>query len=150
MTTTTTTTDATGDAAELLAGPPVDVRLRLAALWTSMLLVFAYVDVFSLYRPDVRAGLDEGRMFLFDVDQTFLLLTTLYVIVPILMIPLSLVLRPRPNRVANIAVALVYAVTIIGGAVGEWGYYVLGSAVEVALLVAVVQVARRWPRTATT
>ena len=31
-----------------------------------------------------------------------------------------------------------YAVTIVAGAIGEWTYYVLGSAIEVALLAAVV------------
>jgi hypothetical protein len=34
----------------------VNVRIKISALWTSMLVVFAYVDLFSLYRRDVRAG----------------------------------------------------------------------------------------------
>jgi hypothetical protein len=34
----------------------VNVRIKISALWTSMLFVFAYVDLFSLYRRDVRAG----------------------------------------------------------------------------------------------
>lgn len=34
----------------------VNVRIKISALWTSMLFVFAYVDLFSLYRPDFRAG----------------------------------------------------------------------------------------------
>jgi hypothetical protein len=32
--------------------------------------------------------------------------------------------------VLNVALATVYAVTIVGSAVGEWGYFVLGSAAE--------------------
>ena len=31
---------------------PVNVRIKLSALWTSTLFIFAYVDLFSLYRPD--------------------------------------------------------------------------------------------------
>jgi hypothetical protein len=58
----------------------------------------------------------------------------------------ALVLRPRVNRVANIVLAIVYAVTIIGGAIGEWGYYVLGSAIEVANLAAIVFYAWTWPK----
>ncbi len=32
----------------------------------------------------------------------------------------ALILRPRVNRIANIALSIVYALTIIAGAVGEW------------------------------
>jgi hypothetical protein len=40
----------------------------------------------------------------------------------------------------------VYALTIIGAAIGEWSYFILGSAVEVALLAAIVYYARTWPK----
>jgi hypothetical protein len=39
----------------------VNVRIKISALWTSMLFVFAYVDLFSLYRPDLRADLEAGE-----------------------------------------------------------------------------------------
>jgi hypothetical protein len=40
--------------------------------------------------------------------------------------------------VLNVALAALYALTIVGSAVGEWGYFVLGSTAEAVLLVAVV------------
>ena len=40
----------------------VNVRIKISALWTSMLFVFAYVDLFSLYRRDVRADLEAGAI----------------------------------------------------------------------------------------
>lgn len=125
----------------------VDTRLKIAALWTAMLFIFVYVDLFSLYRPDVRAGLEAGRLFVFDVSQTFLLFTTLYIVLPSVMIYLTLVMPRGINRVLNIALAAVYAVTIVGSAVGEWGYFVLGSAAEVVLLGAVVYHAWTWRET---
>jgi Family of unknown function (DUF6326) len=124
----------------------VNVRIKLSALWTSMLFVFAYVDLFSLYRPDVRADLEAGEIGGFDIDRPFLLGTTVYVVIPSLMVFCALVLPPRINRIVNIALAVAYAITIIGGAIGEWSYYVLGSAVEVALLAAVVYYAWTWPK----
>jgi hypothetical protein len=127
----------------------VDVRLKIAALWTAVMFVFAYVDLFSLYRPDVRAGLEAGKVFVFDVGQTFLFFTTLYVILPSLMIYLSLVLPRRVNQPLNVALAAVYAVTIAGSAVGEWAYFVLGSAVEAVLLGALVYHAWTWRETST-
>jgi uncharacterized membrane protein YphA (DoxX/SURF4 family) len=69
-----------------------------------------------------------------------------YVVIPSLMVFGALVLRPRINRIANIALGIVYAVAIIVGAVGEWSYYVLGSSIEIALLAAVVYYAWTWPR----
>jgi hypothetical protein len=53
---------------------------------------------------------------------------------------------PYVNRTLNIALSVVYALTIVGGAIGEWSYYVLGSAVEVALLAAVAYYAWTWPK----
>jgi hypothetical protein len=123
----------------------VSVRTKISALWTSVLFVFAYVDLFSLYRADFRADLDAGEVGGFAVNRSFLLLTTAYVVIPSLMVFGALVLQPRLNRVANIALGIVYIVTIVVGAIGEWSYYVLGSVVEVALLVAIVYYAWTWP-----
>ncbi len=125
---------------------PVNVRVKLSGLWASMLFVFAYVDLFSLYRADVRSKLEAGQVSGFDVGQTFLFATTLYIAIPSLMVFLVLVLRPGVNRITNLVVASVYALTIVGGAIGEWGYYVLGSALEVGLLAAIVFYAWTWPR----
>ena len=126
----------------------VNVRIKISALWTSMLFVFAYVDLFSLYRPDFRADLEAGEVGGFTVNQSFLLGTTAYVVIPSLMLFCALILRPRVNRIANIVLSTVYALTIVAGAIGEWNYYILGSAIEVALLAAIVYYAWTWPKEA--
>ncbi|RYV49877.1 DUF6326 family protein [Pengzhenrongella frigida] len=144
MSTTTTRTSATRQYRDTR----VDVKLVLSALWITMLFVFAYVDIFGFYRADVlEAALDgEVATTSFTVDQLFLAYTLVYVLLPALMVILSLVLRPRVNRIANIAVSLVYLVTIIGAAIGEeWAYYLIGSVVEVVLLAAIARTAWRWP-----
>jgi membrane protein DedA with SNARE-associated domain len=125
---------------------PVNVRVKISALWMSMLFVFAYVDLFSLYRPDFRADVEAGEVGGFAVNQTFLLATTAYVVIPSLMVFCVLVLRPRLNRILNIALAIVYAVSIIAATIGEWTYYILGSLIEAALLAAVVFYAWTWPK----
>ena len=128
----------------------VDVRLVLSAMWIAMLVVFAYVDIFGFFRADIlRAALDGNVAVLgLAVDQMFLVFTTVYILIPTLMVVLSLVLRPRVDRIVNIVVALIYAVGIIASCIGEtWVYYLFGSAVEVLLLVAIVRTAWTWPRT---
>jgi hypothetical protein len=124
----------------------VNVRIKISALWTSMLFVFAYVDLFSLYRPDIRADLEAGEIAGFTINQSFLLGTTAYAVIPSLMVFFALILRPRVNRIANITLGILYALTIIAGAIGEWNYYVLGSAIEVALLGAIVYYAWTWSK----
>ena len=136
--------------AEQYQDTKIDVKLVLSALWIAMLIVFAYVDIFGFLRADIlRAALD-GKMAAtgITVDQMILVFTTVYILIPTLMVFLALVLRPRVNRIVNIVVALFYAVSIIALCIGEgWVYYLLGSAVEVVLLVAIVRTAWTWPRT---
>ncbi len=127
-----------------------NVRTKISALWTSMLFVFVYVDYYSLYRPDFRAAIEAGEIAGFTIDQSFLLGTTIYVAIASLMVFATLVLRPRLNRIVNIGLSILYALTIVAGAIGEWSYYILGSAIEVGLLAAIVYHAWTWPKEATT
>lgn len=125
----------------------INPRIKIAALWASMLFVYVYVDLFGFFRPDVRADIEAGKIFVFTVGQGVLLGMTVYVLIPILMLFLSLVLPVRLTRTANLVVTVIYGVTVVGGAVGEWGYYMLGSLVEVVLLAAIVYFAWTWPTT---
>ena len=57
----------------------------------------------------------------------------------------SLLLPQRGNRIANLVVPVVYILTIVGSMVGEsWIYYLLGSIVEIVLLLAIIRTAGRW------
>jgi hypothetical protein len=89
---------------------PVDVKLGLSALWIAMLFVFAYVDIFGFYRADVLNAVLDGKVATteFTVDQVFLTLTLIYVLLPILMVVLTLLLKSRVNRITNIVVSLLY------------------------------------------
>jgi hypothetical protein len=128
----------------------VDVKVVLSTLWIAMLLVFAYVDIFGFYRADVLTAALDGEVATtgFTVDQLFLTLTLVYILVPALMVVLSLLLKPRVNRIANIVVSLLYLVSVLGSCIGEtWAYYLVGSLVEAILLVAIARAAWRWPTT---
>jgi hypothetical protein len=73
--------------------------------------------------------------------------TTLYVLVPSLMVVVSLLAPARVNRIANIGVSLLYAASVVATVVGEtWIYYLLGSAVEVVLLRTIARIAWTWQR----
>jgi hypothetical protein len=124
----------------------INPRLKIAALWTAMLFIFAYVDLFGLFRSDVRADIEAGKIAAFTIGQAYLLGVTVYVLVPSLMVFLSLALPVRATRTANMLLAVLYAVTVAGSAVGEWSYFVLGSLAEAVLLAGVVYYAWTWPQ----
>ena len=126
---------------------PIDPRLVISALWITMLFVFAYVDIFAFFRADVLTAALDGTIAAtgFAADQFFFVATTAYILLPSLMVVLSLVLRPAVVRIATIVMASLYAVGIAVSCIGEtWAYYLLGSAVEITLLAAMVAVAWRW------
>lgn len=125
----------------------VNVRIKLAGLWTAMLFIFAYVDIFGFYRADIINGALNGTVGEFDASQTFFLLTTLYVLIPSLLVYLTLVLKARLARNLNIVFAVIYILTIIGAAVSEdWAYYIAGSIFEVILLAVIVRTSLKWPK----
>lgn len=122
----------------------IDDRVVVSALWTATMIAVAFVDIFGLFRADVREQIESGSIYVFDIGPGFLLGVIIYVLIPTLMIPLSLALPRRANRMTNIFVSSLFLITVIGGAVGEWSYYVLASAIEVILLLAIIRIALRW------
>ncbi|TQJ50182.1 DUF6326 family protein [Phycicoccus sp. SLBN-51] len=126
--------------------PWISPRLKISALWVSMLFVFVSVDLFGLYRADVRADIEAGKISAFSIGQGYLLGVIVYIALPSLMVFLSLVLPAKVTRTANLVLAVVYALTFVGSAVGEWTYFILGSAIEVALLAGIAYYAWTWPK----
>lgn len=120
----------------------IDPRIKISALWASVAMLFAFVDLFSLYRADTLEDLQEGTLYIFDVSQTFLLAAVLYIALACLMVFFTLLMRPRLNRIVNMSLASFYVITTLGSAVGEMWYYVLGSVLEAILLGTVFVYAR--------
>lgn len=128
----------------------VNVKVVLSGLWVSMLFVFAYVDIFAYLRADVMKGVLDGKVAGAGVDitQSFLTLTTLYILLPALMVAFSLIAPARFNRPVNLVLSVLYAVSVVAAAIGEtWAYYIIGSVVEVLILLTIAAMAWFWPVT---
>ena len=128
----------------------VNVKVVLSGLWVSTLFVFAYVDIFAYLRADVINGVLDGKVAGagVDINQSFLTLTTLYILLPALMVAFSLMAPARFNRPFNLVLGVLYAVSVVAATIGEtWAYYIIGSAVEVLLLLTIAAVAWFWPVT---
>lgn len=133
-----------------LHDPPVPVRAKLAAAWTSMMFFYIYVDHLHLYKPGAVADILDGIVFTFDISQTFAVTSLTLVGIPSVMILLSTALPARANRALNLVVASLYVpVTVFNLSGGEWlWFYGLGVGVEVLILAFILRSAWAWPRTA--
>lgn len=125
----------------------VNLKLKLAALWTSLMFLYIYVDYFHLYMPGSLKQMQEGKVYTFDITQGFLLATLVSMTIPALMIFLSMAMPPKVNRLANITIATVYIPYTLFNLTGvAWIHMVLGAVVEVALLSLIIRYAWKWPR----
>lgn len=125
----------------------ISVNHKLAALWTSFMILYIYVDYFHLYMPGSLQGILAGKAFVFDVTQAFLLLVLAAVTIPALMIFLSIVLPAKVNRLTNIIVATIHIPYMLFNLAGvAWMHMVLGAIVEVVLLGLIILYAWKWPR----
>ncbi len=124
----------------------VNVKLKLAALWTSLMFLIIYLDYFALYMPGTLKDILAGKVFVFDITQGFLVAALALVTIPALMIFLSVTLPAKENRWANIIIAAVNIPFILFNLAGEaWMHMVFGAIVEVALLCLIIRYAWKWP-----
>src|SRR5574343_1149735 len=110
----------------------INIKLKLSALWASVMFLYIYGDYFELYVPKKVAGLLNGQNILNTPYK--LLLATILLTLPSLMIFLSLQLRPKWNRVLNISIGIILTLfTLLVGisSFSEWRiFYVMLSFLE--------------------
>ena len=125
----------------------VSVKLRLAALWTSFMFLYIYVDYFHLYMPNTIKDILAGKVFVFDISYVFLMVAMFFVAIPVLMIFLSVALPAKANRWANIITAAVYIPYMLFNLAGDaWLHMYFAAAIEVVLLCIIIRYAWKWPR----
>jgi hypothetical protein len=125
----------------------INVKLKLASLWTSLMFLIIYIDYFHLYMPGSLKDLLAGKVFIFDITQVFLLVALALVATPALMIFLSVALPAKVNRWVNIVIAAINIPFILYNLVGEaWVHMVVGAIVEVVLLCLIIFYAWKWPK----
>lgn len=124
------------------------VPVKLAGAWTSLMFFYLYVDYFALYKPGFLAGLMNGVVFEFDIDQMLMTVFLALMAIPMLMILASVSLPARANRVVNLIVASLNIPFAMFNAVGEswtW-FYGLSIGLEVLILIYILRSSWTWPR----
>ncbi len=125
----------------------VNVKLKLAALWASLMFLIIYIDYFHLYMPGMIEDILKEKVFVFDITQGFITAALVVVTIPALMIFLSVALPARVNRLTNIIIAVVNIPLMLFNLAGvAWVHMVLGAIIEVVLLGLIIRYAWKWPR----
>ncbi|HLP55386.1 MAG TPA: DUF6326 family protein [Fluviicola sp.] len=127
----------------------VTLKVKIAALWTSFMFLYTYVDYFHLYMPGSVKDILAGKVFVFDISYVFLLIAMVFVAIPVLMIFLSVALPAKANRWTNMIVAAVFIPYMLFNLAGEaWPHMYMAAALEVILLCLIIRYAWKWPRVA--
>lgn len=125
----------------------VNVKIKLSGLWASLMFCYIYGDYFGLHKPGTLQDMLAGKMGpLGPTTQGVLLGTSLMMAIPSVMVFLSLVLPPKVNRGANIVLGLVYTAIMLLTMPGAWQFYLFLGVIEIALSLAIVRYAWKWPR----
>jgi len=123
----------------------INVKIKLSALWIAMMLLYIYADILSLFRPGQVEEMLEGRMGPFPVTQGSLFVASTLMIIPAAMVFLSLTLKPKVNRWANIIFGVLYTFVNISNLIGEtWAYYIFFGIVEIVLTLLIAWHAWKW------
>ena len=126
----------------------INIKIKLSALWVTVMFLFAYVDILGHMQPGMIDEFVTGEVAGFQITQTWMLGVMVMMSIPALMVFLSLVLKPRVNRWANIIAALFKIIIVVGSLFigGSWTFYKFGSFVEVVLLSLIIWYAWKWPK----
>jgi len=123
----------------------INVKMKLSALWVALMLVYIYCDIYSLFRTGQIEEMISGRMGPFPVTQGSLLLASILMIIPAVMVFLSLTLKPKVDRWANIILGVLYTFVNISNLIGEtWVYYIFSGVVELVLTFLIIWNAWKW------
>lgn len=133
----------------MLENPKINIKIKLAALWTSALFCYIYGDYFQLYAPGKVNSLISGDN---NLDSPFtLLIASIVMAIPSVMIAGTILLKPGLNRILNIVFGTLFTIMMV--AIGiysthEWYlFYVFLAFLESIITAIIVWHAWKWPKT---
>jgi len=127
----------------------VHVKIKLSALWITIMFLFVYADLKAIYQTGMVDALIKGEIIGMKIDQFFLLSSAILMSIPIIMIFLSLTLKPKINRIANIVFAFIFILVNTGTyfAPGKvWYYYIYFTSIEYIITLLIIWFAWKWPK----
>ena len=137
-----------GNKTKALIDFDINIKIQLAALWIATTFCYLYGDYFELYVPDKVESLISGENTL--NSPLMLFIVSFILAIPPLMVFLSLALKPKINKILNIAFGLLFTIIMVLIAINSltswYAFYVFLAIVEAMLTFIIVWKAFKWPR----
>lgn len=132
----------------MLENPKVNIKIKLSALWSSVLFCYLYGDYFELYVPDKVDSLLTGANIL--DSPTKLLIASIVLAIPSAMVALSILLNPSINRILNITFGILFTLMMLFIAISSltawYSFYVFLAILESLITFLIVWYAWKWPK----
>jgi hypothetical protein len=125
----------------------VHTKVKLAALWASVMSCYIYADYFGLFSPGQLATMNRGIISpLGRSTDGVMVFVSVMMAVPSLMIFLSVALPARPNRILNMLFGALYT-AIISLTMWTDAHFIFYGVIEISLTLLAIYYAWTWPRT---
>jgi MFS family permease len=124
----------------------MSTEATLSILWIFLLFNYIYCDLFTAFDPTILKSLvTTGSSGGFEFTQVFLFGFSVIMEIPIAMVLLSRILKPRANRWANIIGGTMMAAVQISSLFGSpTMYYIFFSIIEIVCLFWIIWSAWKW------
>jgi hypothetical protein len=134
----------------MLENPKTNIRIKLSLLWATIMSLYIYADYFNLMTPGSLEAMMNLETPLGRTSPNILIGFSVLLIIPALMIPASILLRPTWGKWINIVFGIVYslisALIIISDFTHEWmKFFILYQVVELFIFVIIIRSAWAWP-----
>lgn len=126
----------------------INVKIKLSALWVALMFCYTYADILGFYAPGNIEELISGEIAGIQMTQGMLLGSAVLMGIPSVMIFLSLTLKAKANRLANVIAGVVYLAVLAGTFLTgrNPAYYLFYATVKAVLLGLIVWSAWKWPQ----
>jgi len=123
----------------------INVKIKLASLWVTVMLLYLYADLFGFFIPGHIDQIRAGELTGAQINQELLLGFMILMTIPGLMVFLSLTLKPNVNRWANIIVGILQIFFVLTGILDPNLFFKFASSIETVLLLLIIRHAWTWP-----
>ena len=128
----------------------IDAKLKLSALWASVMFCYIYGDYFSLFVPGRIDSLMNGNSGAGTTTPLKLLMFAILMTLPSVMVFLSLLMKPKINRWTNVSMGIFFTaimVLVVVTSIDKWMiFYIFLGATEIAITLLIVWYAWNWPK----
>lgn len=131
----------------ILEDVKINTKMKISALWAATMFCYIYGDIMSFFIPNgYIAQSMAGKIGFFTVSQGTMLVLSILDTIPCVMIFVTLILKPKASRRANITIGIYQ--TIINSLAflsTSWAYFIYFGIVESVFTILIVWYAWKWP-----